>query len=250
MDTKRLHERLGEDYRLLRAAVEKADPAARVPSCPDWSVADLALHVANVYLHKAECMRQGVMPENWTGVTDGDPVARLDEGYQAVERQFGAHTPDAYAPTWYEPDQTVGFWIRRMAQETVIHRVDGELAAGVPLSPIPDDIAVDGVDELLKLFLANGSARWRQYLGDLLKSPDERPVRVSATTGQSWVLRAKPGELEAADSSPEAYADLIVSAPPAPLLLWLWNRAPDNTVTLTGDPDLLDQFHTFRVALT
>jgi hypothetical protein len=28
------------------------------------------------------------------------------------------------AGSWYTPDQTVGFWIRRMAQETVIHRID------------------------------------------------------------------------------------------------------------------------------
>ena len=44
-----------------------------------------------------------------------------------------------------------------MAQETVIHRVDAELAAGEPIAPIPDDLAVDGIDEVLERFLAYGS---------------------------------------------------------------------------------------------
>jgi hypothetical protein len=51
------------------------------------------------------------------------------------------------------PDQTVGFWIRRMAQETVVHRVDAELAAEVAPGAIPDDIALDGIDEFLIAFI-------------------------------------------------------------------------------------------------
>jgi uncharacterized protein (TIGR03083 family) len=251
MDFQRLHDCLGENYRLLRSAVAKASPAARVPSCPDWSAADLVMHVANVYLHKTECMRQGVFPENWTEHKDSrDPLGELQAAYEGLERQFGGHPPDTYAPTWNAGDQTVGFWIRRMAQETVIHRVDAELAAGVPLSPIPDDIAIDGIDELLTLFLANGSVRWRDYLGDLFKAPDERPVVVYTANGQAWKVIAKPGQLFTENSTPDAYGDLTVAGPPVPLLLWLWNRAPDSAVTLSGDPDLLDQFHAFRVALT
>jgi hypothetical protein len=36
-----------------------------------------------------------------------------------------------------------------MAQETVIHRADAELAAGAPVAVIPGDLAADGIDELL-----------------------------------------------------------------------------------------------------
>src|SRR6266700_2763359 len=48
--------------------------------------------------------------------------------------------------------------LMRMAQETVIHRIDAELAAGLPVTPVPDDLAADGVDEVLKRMLAYGSA--------------------------------------------------------------------------------------------
>ena len=61
-----------------------------------------------------------------------------------LRAEFRAREPGAPAPTWFGPDQTVGFWIRRMAQETVIHRIDAELAAGLPVTPVPGDLAADG----------------------------------------------------------------------------------------------------------
>ena len=34
-------------------------------------------------------------------------------------------------------------------------------------------------------------------------------------------------------------ADAVVRGEPADLLLWLWNRADDEVVTVTGDTDLV-----------
>lgn len=59
MDTTRLLACLEADFALLRAAVAAAPAAARVPSCPDWSAAELAEHTAVVYLHKARCIGIG-----------------------------------------------------------------------------------------------------------------------------------------------------------------------------------------------
>jgi uncharacterized protein (TIGR03083 family) len=247
MDFSRLHDCFRDDYRLLRSAVESTDPAARVPSCPEWTVADLAHHVSEVYLHKAECIRLGREPQPWPP----ERAVTVDSAYESLERQFDAHTPESFAATWYEPDRTVGFWLRRMAQETVIHRVDAELAAAGPLSPIPDDLAIDGVDEILTLFLAYGSVRWRDYLGDLFGGADERPILVRTTTGQAWTVTADQKAITATATNPTTSdAALTVAAEPVPLLLWLWNRAPDDTVTITGDATMLTQFATFRAALT
>jgi uncharacterized protein (TIGR03083 family) len=245
MDFARLHDCFRDDYRLLRSAVESTDPVARVPSCPEWTVTDLARHVGEVYLHKSECIRLGSEPEPWPP----GQVAALDSAYESLEQQFDTHTPESFAATWYEPDQTVGFWLRRMAQETVIHRVDAELAGAGPLSPIPDDLAIDGVDELLTLFLAYGSVRWRDYLGDLFNGTDERPILVRTTSGQTWTVTADQQAITVTDT-PTADAALTVTAEPVPLFLWLWNRAPDDTVSITGDETLRTQFATFRAALT
>jgi uncharacterized protein (TIGR03083 family) len=250
MDFSRLLRCLEDDFVLIRAAVMTADPTARVPSCPDWSVAELARHMAEVYLGKAECIRLGAFPDDYPpGVLDPDPLISLDRAHAVLTGQFSAHSPADPAATWHEPDQTVGFWIRRMAQETLIHRVDAELAAGRPVSPIPDDLAFDGIDEVLRLFLGYGSTRWLDDFGTLLDEPDERAVSVS-TSHHAWTVTARPGRVDVADASTGFDGDALVSGDPVPLLLWLWNRGDDTSVRQAGDAALLKQFHALRVAAT
>ncbi|GAA3643116.1 maleylpyruvate isomerase family mycothiol-dependent enzyme [Nonomuraea antimicrobica] len=256
MDFPRLLACLDDDFARLRAAVAGADPSVRVPSCPDWSLGDLAKHVSEVYLHKAECIRLNAFPEEWPeGVFDPDPVISLDRTYAELTGHFAERPPSGPAATWHEPDQSVGFWIRRMAQETVIHRVDAELAAGGPVSPIPDDLALDGIDEVLKLFLGYGSTRWLDDFGTLLDAPDERPMTV-ATEGRAWSLAAvageggRPGRVEVADVPTGSGGDAQVSGAAVPLLLWLWNRGDDGSVRVSGDGVLLKQFHALRTAAT
>jgi hypothetical protein len=48
----RLRGHLEHEFRLLRTAIAAADPAWRVPSCPEWDADQLAHHVARTYLHK------------------------------------------------------------------------------------------------------------------------------------------------------------------------------------------------------
>jgi hypothetical protein len=55
---------LAVDFARLRA-VAPSDPAAAVPTCPGWTVADLTRHVGEVYLHKTLAMREGAEPEPW-----------------------------------------------------------------------------------------------------------------------------------------------------------------------------------------
>src|SRR6266568_5919174 len=59
MESQRLRDCLEADFRRLRDVAARADPGARVPSCPEWTMSDLLRHVGAVYLHKVECMRLG-----------------------------------------------------------------------------------------------------------------------------------------------------------------------------------------------
>jgi uncharacterized protein (TIGR03083 family) len=251
MECSRLLAHLENDFALLRTAVAAADARAPIPTCPEWTVADLARHVAEVYLHKVECIRLGRIPDQWPpDSSTSDPATALDEAHAELLAQFGAHEASDHAATWYEPDQTVGFWIRRMAQETVIHRVDAELAAQRPLAPIADDLSVDGIDEMLTRFLSYGSVRWQDEFGSLLDAPDERPISVITDVGSWQIVATAAGVLvtsqrEAADGS----AAWVRGAPDA-LLLWLWNRAGDDAVTSGGDRALLDQFYALRTEAT
>ena len=162
MDDSRYLECLSADYGDLRDAATAVELTAPVPSCPGWTMSDLIYHVAEVYLHKVTLMRTGEVPPEWPppGLAAEAPLALLGRAYGELRAEFSAREPGSSTLTWYEPDQTVAFWIRRMAQETVVHRIDAELAAGLPVTPVPADLAVDGVDEVLTRMLAYGSVAW------------------------------------------------------------------------------------------
>lgn len=248
MEFSRLRECLASDAARLREVVAKVDRTAPVPSCPGWTVTDLVGHVGAVYLHKVECMARGVEPESWppeglSEQAETDPAGLLDRAYAALAHEFDTRSLDAPAAGWYADDRTVGFWIRRMAHETVIHRIDAELAAGVPTAPIPADLALDGIDEFLHIFLAYGTVAWLEWAREVLAGTDGAAVRLE-TSGGAWVVRPTPDGVQVSDAgqaitqvgdSGEAVAQ--VSASPADLLLWLWGRAGDEVVTVTGDAE-------------
>jgi uncharacterized protein (TIGR03083 family) len=222
--------------------VAARDLTKRVPSCPDWNVAELVRHTAVVYLHKAECMRSNAFPDPWppAEIANEDPIALFDRAYADLHSEFAKHDPSEQSITWYDDEQTVGFWIRRMAQETVIHRVDAELAQDESFAEIPDDLAVDGIDEILVRFLAFQFTKWAHELQDELKDADDRRVGVR-TDGSSWVVRASREGVSVEAGSDEAAA--TVSGDPAGVLLWLWRRTDDGAVNKQGDPALIAQLH-------
>ena len=75
-----------------------------------------------------------------------------------------------------------------MAQQTVIHRVDAELADGEPLAAIPADLAADGIDELLIAFVQYGTTNWPEEFAELVTPAGNRTVSV-VTPQRSWLLR-------------------------------------------------------------
>jgi uncharacterized protein (TIGR03083 family) len=248
METSRLLECLADDYARLRDVAAK-DLSAPVPSCPGWTVTDLVRHVAEVYAHKTAAMRERRLPAPWPPDFSGEePVALLDRTYAELAAEFADRAPDDPAWTWHGPDQTVRFWIRRMAQETVIHRVDAELALAEAVAPIPVDLAVDGVDEVLLLFLAYGSQTWREEFGDQLTDWGDRSVLVHTEGGRWWVTVRPTGAVVTAGEMGEAPATVHGAA--APLLLWLWNRGGDAEVAVDGDLDLVDQVRRLLVTAT
>jgi uncharacterized protein (TIGR03083 family) len=251
MDTSGLLTHLRRDFPLLRAAIAVADPAAKVPCCPDWTADELAHHVAQTYLHKVECIRLGAFPENWPPELDPDPLGALDEQFAALDAAFAAHEPADAAATWHGPDQTVGFWIRRMAQETVIHRVDAQQVAGLELTPIDPELALDGIEEFLCLFIGYFSRTYPEEYGSALREPDRRPLAVCAG-GQSWTLSATESGVEvtraggAEASAAASRAAVTVSGEPGDVLLWLWVRTGDEAVRIEGDERALSQLKALR----
>jgi uncharacterized protein (TIGR03083 family) len=239
MEKTRYLDCLAADRDLLRNAASAGGLDRPVPSCPGWTAADLVTHVGHVYLHKTAVMREGKWPEPWP--PDGlptDPLAVLDLGYRDLAAEFARRQPDESALTWYGPEQTVGFWIRRMAQETVVHRMDAQLAAGAAVTQVPDDLGIDGVDEVLKRFLDYGSSQWPgEYAtvegGHL--ADDAGTDTIVVTAGPvSWTVRPTPKSVSVTDGADRS-ARAEVSAGPDGMLRWLWGRAGDDLIAVTGD---------------
>lgn len=251
------------DGALLRSAAVR-DLAAVVPSCPGWSAADLLTHVGEVYLHKVEAMRLGAPPDPWPPAEHADraPLALFDEGLESVLGELRARGPGQPAWTFSPPDQTTGFWFRRMAQETAVHRYDAELAAGTP-TPLEAELGVDGVDEILQVML--GGPWWADA-----PSEDAAGRSFQITCGDhSWLIAvertvievreldtgggppapgaaATPGGAAGStidglgeDGSAAGRVDAVISGSPSDVDLWLWGRLPDDRVHIWGDTDAI-----------
>jgi uncharacterized protein (TIGR03083 family) len=264
MENTRFLECLQADFWRIREVVP-GHLEAQVPTCPDWTVADLVRHVGQVYLHKVEMMRHGAHPEGWPPASfrEEEPVGLLTRGYGELRAEFDARKPEDASKTWYEPDQTVGFWVRRMAQETVMHRIDAELGAGASIAPVPDDLAVDGVDELLKVFVAYAFSEWPEDFTEALKGSPGHAflIRTDATAdcpSVSWLVMTGPDQLTIEGGPGEKLADaatpdVTIGGAPTDILRWAWNRetpGEPSPVRIEGDARALAEFRACVVAAT
>lgn len=202
-----------------------------VPSCPGWTVSDLICHVAQVYEHKIACTDLGRSPDPWPPEwpADRDPLDWLGDAHGRLLDMFAVSGPTTPSATWWPPDQTVGFWARRMAHETAVHRIDGELAIGMP-TPVNAELAVDGVDEILVIMLA----------GDWSDEPDDAATgqRVAVSTGgRTWHVTLERESVGVTEDGGDA--DATLGGDPSDVLLWLWGRAPDERLTRSGDEDAI-----------
>ncbi len=209
---------------LLAVAAKGVDE--QVPTCPGWTVRLVLEHTAEVYEHKIEAIRLGgPAPSPWPPAwpSDRDPLAWFAEAHERILSVLTDGADEAPSWTWWPADQTAGFWIRRMAQETVIHRADVQSAFGPP-APIDPDLAVDGIDEVLQLML---SGDWGEDA-----QPDSRGVIVVDVGIQSWTIHIEPERIDVVPGTHSAAAR--ISGTPSQVLLWLWGRLPDTAITMSG----------------
>jgi hypothetical protein len=135
-----------------------------------------------------------------------------------------------------------------MAQETVIHRIDAELAAGRPVSPIDADLAADTIDEVLSLFLGWGSTEWPEDFTGALDQVDSRIVEV-AVPGRSWFVTATSTGV-VIGAAPNADVATRVAGDAEAVAMWLWNRGSADRVTVDGDQSLVVQLKRLMVTAT
>lgn len=214
-----------------------------VPSCPGWDVAEVIRHTAGVYASKVATLRLGRRPEpgEWRAEPpQGDQlVAWFRSTLKALLDELIEHDPDDAAWSWWPPDQTVGFWYRRMALETVVHRVDVEMAVN-QVTPVDEALAADGVDEVLTVFLTTRGQR----------EPAARTGAVGVATGERrWSVHLDSDGVrvdeDAADGLPAR-----LRGPAGRLLLYLWGRGSLVGLDVDGDTDLVFELRRRLAAAT
>lgn len=148
------------------AALAAASPDQQVPTCPDWTADDLLWHIAEVHEFWAAILAGPVTDtEQVQAIEEGkDPrpegreglLARRQEATASLLSQLEAHDDEDPAWFWYSARQGVGITRRMQTHEATIHRVDAELTAGRPVTPIPADVAADGIAHVLEVMWPAG----------------------------------------------------------------------------------------------
>jgi uncharacterized protein (TIGR03083 family) len=220
------------------AVAARRDLDAHVPTCPDWNVAKLVIHTGQHHRWVADAVRGG----GETPAAPGKPGLRGDEliewfrnGWSDLADLLDESADDTPAWSW-SGDNRVGFWRRRTALETLVHRWDAENATGKG-SRLDAELATDGIDELLFVMLASGDSTYTGMSGR---------VRMTALDASgSWTLDlddgTKPTVRRDADNGAVG-KKVTLSAGASDLLLFAWGRLGPEALNVEGDRDLFDAF--------
>jgi uncharacterized protein (TIGR03083 family) len=238
------------DSARFREVLADCDPAATVPSCPDWSAADLLWHLTTVQHWWGSVIsnrpktreeldyREPDRPEDYDAL-----LAAYDDTHAAFVAALGSADPAEPAYSWSgDPaNHTVGFTYRRQAHEALIHRLDAELTAGA-VTPLDTALAADGVDEILDWMYGN-FPEWGSFdplphfvefrITDAGTSVWTQPGIFSGTAPSGTVYADEKDMHVVPDPGREA--DVVVSGPAGVLDAWLWHRRDDAGIDISGD---------------
>jgi uncharacterized protein (TIGR03083 family) len=190
-----------------------------VPSCPQWSLEELAWHLGVVQRFWAVNLlaRDTAAPVE----TIDDDIANESATFVAWCRDSTAQlitaldtlAPDSPCWTWWGEPASAGAVARHQVQEAVVHAWDAANALG-NVAALPRDAALDGVPEFLHVHRS------------ALVVPDTKAITFHASDAHtSWTLGA--GETT------------TVSARASDLVLYLHGRRPLDGLTVVGDPTVV-----------
>ena len=235
-----------ESARFL-GALRDADLSRPVPSCPDWTGADLLWHLGGVQWFWGTVVRERLQsPEG----LEEPPRPESDHGLVQFFEEQSARLllaltdadPAEQVYMWAD-DKTVGYIRRRQAHEALIHRLDAELTAGSDPTPLDPALASDGLQEVIDV-MYGGHPPWGAFTpgGPQLEIVAEDtgltlPVvlgRFAGTDPESGEAVDQP-DLSVAHADPEVAPAAVVRGRAEDLDAWAWHRRDDSALTVEGD---------------
>jgi uncharacterized protein (TIGR03083 family) len=247
--------------RTLRNDAEKIAQLARtdidvsLPSCPGWTLSSLVAHLGSIYTEVAKNITEGQGQDVVQSLEDlGLPpdihawfaakceasarpagvTAWFAEAASRLIVIFEQSDPGQPAWTWFAPQQNVGFWMRRMANETSIHRWDGQTAFG-KAEPIDAHLAADGIDEMLTVY-APQNCRPQSTLDGRGET-----YRFSRSDGAGeWTVRFQERDTQVGPRAGDP--DVVITGTASDLVLFLWHRISAESLAVSGDGSLVSRY--------
>jgi uncharacterized protein (TIGR03083 family) len=243
-DLLRLIDERSAAFRVAVAAAPDLD--ASVPSCPGWTMFDLAQHLGAGRRKWAAIVAAGpadAPPDRsaWAGAAPREREALLAWSAGSTELLLSAlreAVPERGCWTWWDGSQspqTSGAAARHQLHEIAVHTYDAQLTLGAP-QPLPDEVALDGVEEFQVTCCATTVA-WPH---------EPAVVDYHATEGRSWRLwlsgdGARVARLPTPDDAPDDPADASARGTAGDLVLVFYGRIPVDSLKLDGDRRIFDR---------
>ncbi len=230
----------GNGEGLLEAA-RLAGLEADVVSCPGWSVRDLVRHVGGVWHFWTTVVRTGIVTfEEARAVAESDQVADgetidwargcLDESVEVLSQA----DPKQEIWTWTGGNRPAAWVLRRMAQETAVHRWDAEDTLGTDWT-IDPVVASDGIEEFFN-WHAGRPVQGTPEVGGSVH------LHCTDTEGE-WTVTNMAGDNVDYERA-HTKGDAAVKGEANALLLWLWRRN-GASVEIFGDTDIAQRLQNY-----
>jgi uncharacterized protein (TIGR03083 family) len=235
------------DVARAAALIAEADADTPVPSCPNWTLGELATHLGSVHRWAAAIVTRlpqqrieltaeelGV-PREWSATPEW-----LAAGGAALVEALAAADLDAPVYSW-GADHHVRWWLRRQLHETAIHRVDVELAVLGAAGDLEPSAAVDNIDE----FLDNlpYMVRFRPTVRELHGDGETIHLHATDLDGTAlpgeWLVTLEPNGFRWSHAHVKGAAAVRGTA--RDLALWVNHRLPDTApgIERIGEEPLL-----------
>ena len=226
----------------LREAAAQAGFEARVPGCPDWTVADLVAHLGEVQIFWSAAVAAG--PAEAPPAADvigdrephGDLLAWSADATAQLVAALQEAGPNRLCWTWWEEaaaaPSTSEAIARHQVQEAAVHAFDAQQAAGHG-EPLPPAVAADGVNEFITVELPTNGP-WPY---------EPATVILESGTGGSWLLDlGTPGiHVLAGDLHGNVKPSATITADPSDMVLAFYHRDTARDLQIDGDAELVPQ---------
>jgi uncharacterized protein (TIGR03083 family) len=209
-----------------------------VESCPGWTIDDMACHLGSIHRWADELVRtrsrERIAVTRWSSSDFAVTPEWIREGGSGLLATL--RDADAHDAMWsWGRDQHVRFWSRRQLHETLVHRMDAELA-GHKVPNAEPVIASDAIDE----FLTNLEKVVRASRDSPLRGEGECLLVRASDTDQVWSLTLVDDGFDLSHEG--ATSAVTIEGPSSDLLLTICRRLTpaQSHVKVDGDAGLLD----------